>query len=158
MHQQAVPLRLEQLQWCHSKPQFVECLQYSSRHSLDVTKIQTKEHLHFSKFLVQKSSLFCHRGRLNFQALHDRALRRLAESSHVSYKHYPFFIFFYLNIPYLKRKQFFFNVWVSQEMNFHCHRKHRDRCFCWFPAAIFVGHQTWPLHTKLYTSEQSLHI
>ena len=31
--------------------------------------------------------------------------------------------------------------------------KLKNRCFCWFPAAIFVplkGTQTWRLHTKLY--------
>ena len=55
--------------------------------------------------------------------------------------------FCYLNIP-LSENKYYFNLYEFLEQRIHALvGKFKNRCFCWFPAAMFVplkGTQTWP--------------
>ena len=59
-----------------------------------------------------------------------------------------------LSKHFLSQKKYYFNLYEFLMQRIHSLvGKLKNRCFCWFPAAIFVplkGTQTWQLHTKLY--------
>ena len=141
---------------------FTELYFFYSRISDDVTKIHTKilsillsfwvswgitapEHLYLNKLLVRNGSSFCDGRRLNFYAFAWRGMwvKNITNFGRICN----------LNFPWFKNKFHFNPLWVFQAMNWCISRKTQNRCFCWFPAAIFVPlkrTQTWRLYTKLY--------
>ena len=99
---------------------------------------------------------------LFFFAIQDawisRLTRQLAdgqESFYVDYKHYRFREIL-LSKHSLSQNKYYFNLYEFLKRRIHALvGKLKNRCFCWFPAAIFVplkGTQTWRLHIKLYKS------
>ena len=75
------------------------------------------------------------------------------ESSYVGHKYYRFWEIL-LSKHSLAQNKYYFNLYEFLKQRIHSLvGKLKNRCFCWFPAAIFVplkGTQTWHLQTKLY--------
>ena len=95
-----------------------------------------------NKFSVRQGSSFCDREQLNFFCV----TWHLADGLESSYYR---FLEIFLSKDSLSQNKYYFNLYEFLKRRIHALvGKRKNRCFCWFLAAIFVslkGTPTWRL-------------